>query len=330
MKDLSTEYMGLKLKNPIIAASSGLTGTLDGIQSMERNGAGAVVIKSIFEEEILQEAKQQVEEAEQDPMIYSELSETLDYIDLHIRENNLGKFLDLIRDAKKTVSIPIIASINCVSGEDWIHFTKKMEDAGADALELNIFLNPADFKNKEFEKAYFKIITKVLATIKIPVAIKVSKYFTRLGLSVKALSETGISGIVMFNRFYTPDIDIDTMSLKSGQMFSTQEEHYETLRWMAIMSGKVSCDLAASTGIHTGEHAIKMILAGATVTQVASTLYKNGPEQISRILTKMEKWMSDKGFDSLDQFRGKVTREYQDDPAVFERMQFMKQFSEIR
>ena len=209
-------------------------------------------------------------------------------------------------------------------------FTKKMEDAGADALELNIFLNPADFKNKEFEKAYFEIITKVLATIQIPVAIKISKYFTQLGLSAKALSETGVSGIVMFNRFYTPDIDIDTMSLSTGKMFSTQEEHYETLRWMAIMSGKVSCDLAASTGIHTGEHAIKMILAGATVTQVASTLYKNGPEQISRILTKMEKWMSDKEFDSLDQFRGKVTREYQDNPAVFERMQFMKQFSEIR
>lgn len=329
MKDLSTEYMGLKLKNPIIAASSGLTGTLDGIQSMESNGAGAVIIKSIFEEEILQEAKQQVKEAEQDPMIYSELSETLDYIDLHIRENNLGKYLDLIRDAKKSVSIPVIGSINCVSGEDWIHFTKKMEDAGADALELNIFLNPADFKNKEFEKAYFKIITKVLATIQIPVAIKVSKYFTRLGLTVKALSETGVSGIVMFNRFYTPDIDINTMSLSAGKMFSSEEEHYETLRWMAIMSGKVSCDLAASTGIHNGDHAIKMILAGATVTQVASTLYKNGPEQISRILTKMEKWMSDKGFDSLNQFRGKVTREYQNDPAVFERMQFMKQFSEI-
>ena len=174
MKDLSTEYMGLKLKNPIIAASSGLTGTLDGIQSMERNGAGAVITKSIFEEEILQEVKEQVKEAENDPMIYSELSETLDYIDLHIREDNLGKYLDLIREAKKTVSIPVIGSINCVSGEDWIHFTKKMEDAGADALELNIFLNPADFKNKEFEKAYFKIITKVLATTQIPVAIKIS------------------------------------------------------------------------------------------------------------------------------------------------------------
>lgn len=330
MKDLSTDYLGLKLKNPIVAASSGLTGTVDGIVSMEKNGAGAVVIKSIFEEEILLEVNQQAQEAEKDPMIYSELSETLDYIDLHIREENLGKFLSLISDAKKAVSIPVIASINCISGEDWIHFTKKMEAAGADALELNIFLNPADFKNKEFEKAYFRIIEKVLETVKIPVAIKISRYFTRMGLTVKALSETGISGIVMFNRFYTPDIDIDKMSLTTGLIFSTPEEKYETLRWMAIMSGKVSCDLAASTGIHSGEDVIKMLLAGATVTQVASTLYKNGPEVLTRMLTKLESWMTEKGFDSIEQFRGKITKEYGDDPAVFERMQFMKHFSEIR
>lgn len=151
-----------------------------------------------------------------------------------------------------------------------------------------------------------------------------------MGLTVKALSETGISGIVMFNRFYTPDIDIDKMSLATAQIFSTPEELNETLRWMAIMTGKVSCDLAASTGIHTGEDVIKMLLAGATVTQVASTLYKNGPEQITRMLKKIEKWMSDKGFDSVEQFRGKITREYGDDPAAFERMQFMKHFSEIR
>ncbi len=330
MIDLRTDYMGLKLKNPIIAASSGLTGTLDGIVSMEKNGAAAVVIKSIFEEEILLEVNQQVKEAEENPMIYSELSETLDYIDLHIREDNLGKFLDLIRDAKKAVSIPVIGSINCVSGEDWIHFTKKMEEAGADALELNIFLNPADFKNKEFEKAYFRIIEKVLATVKIPVAIKISKYFTRMGLTVKALSETGLAGIVMFNRFYTPDIDIESMSLAPTKMLSTQEEQHETLRWMAIMSGRVSCDLAASTGIHSGEDVIKMLLAGAKVTQIASTLYKNGPEVIGRILHKIEHWMSGKGFDSIEQFRGKVSREYGEDPAAFERMQFMKNFSEIR
>jgi len=330
MKDLSTDYMGLKLKNPIIAASSGLTGTLDGIISMEKNGAGAVVVKSIFEEEILLEASQQAKEAEKNPLIYSRLSETLDYIDLHVKEDNLYKFLQLIGEAKKATTIPIIGSINCVSNEDWIHFTRKMEEAGADALELNIFLNPADFSNKEFEKAYFRIIEKVLAAVKIPVAIKVSKYFTRMGLSLKALSETGISGMVLFNRFYTPDIDIEKMALTSANMFSTPEEQYETLRWIAIMSERVNCDLAASTGIHKGKDAIKMLLAGATAVQVASTLYLNGPEQINKILTKINAWMSDKGFDTLEQFRGKVARGYGEDPSAFERMQFMKHFSEIR
>ncbi|MEN8157595.1 MAG: dihydroorotate dehydrogenase-like protein [Bacteroidota bacterium] len=329
MRNLSTEYMGLKLKNPIIAASSGLTGTLDGIISMEKSGAGAVVLKSIFEEEIVRETDQRVKEAEEDSLIYSDLSETLDYIDLHIREDNLGKFLELITDAKKEVSIPIIPSINCISGEDWTHFTKKMEEAGADALELNLFLNPADFKNKEFEKAYFRIIEQVLSVVKIPVAIKISKYFTRMGLSLKALSETGVAAMVMFNRFYRPDIDIENLTLSTGNIFTTPEEMHDTLRWIAIMSGRVDCDLAASTGIHTGDEVIKMLLAGASVTQVASTLYKNGPDQIGRMLKRLEGWMADKGFDSIDQFRGKVAGVYETDPAVFERMQFMKHFSNI-
>jgi dihydroorotate dehydrogenase (fumarate) len=330
MKDLTTSYLGLELKNPIIAGSCGLTGTLDGIVSMEQHGAGAVVIKSIFEEEILLEVNERMREAQKNPIIYSGLSETLDYIDLHIREDKLGNFLQLIQDAKKAVSIPVIASINCISDEDWTHFTRRMEEAGADALELNIFLNPADFKNLEFERAYFRIIEKVLKTIKIPVAVKISKYFTRLGLSVKALSETGVSGLVMFNRFYSPDIDIDKMELAAPQMYSSADEMHETLRWISIMSERVTCNLAASTGIHTGEDVIKMLLAGATGIQLVSTLYKNGPEQINRILTELENWMSEKGFNSLEQFRGKISRKYGADPAAFERMQFMKHFSEIR
>jgi len=330
MMDLSTEYMGLKLKNPVIAASSGLTNSLDAILTLENSGAAAVVLKSIFEEEILLEANHQLMEARKDPMIYSGLSETLDYIDLHIREDNLSGYLELIAGAKKKVKIPVIASINCVSHEDWIYFTKRIEEAGTDAIELNLFLNPADFQNKEFEKAYFKIIEKVLAVVKIPIAIKISKYFTRLGLSVKALSETGVSGIVMFNRFYSSDIDIDSLSRITGKLFTTSNDLPETLRWIAIMSKRVNCDLAASTGIHTGEDLIKTLLAGASVAQVASTLYKNGPDQIGRILRKLEKWMKEKGFETLDQFRGKVSDEVEGDPAAFERMQFMKHFSEIR
>ncbi len=299
MIDLSTEYMGLKLKNPLIAASSGLTGTLDGIKTLEKNGVAAVVLKSIFEEDIK-------------------------------IEDDLGKYLELITEAKKAIPIPVIGSINCISHEDWVHYTKTFEDAGADALELNLFLNPADTENKEFEKAYFKIIEKVLAQVTIPVAIKITKYFTRLRLSVKALSESGVSAIVMFNRFYSPDIDIDKIALASGNIFTSPEEQLETLRWIAIMSNHVDCELAASTGIHTGTDMIKMLLAGATVTQVASTLYKNGPDQITRILRKLTKWMNDKGFDSVSQFRGKVSKSYEVNPTAFERMQFIKYYKEIR
>ncbi len=228
MKDISIEYLGLKLKNPVVAASSGLTGTLDGIKTLENSGVAAVVLKSIFEEEILLETTRQISEAEKDPMIYSSFSETLDYIDRHIREDNLGMYLELIAEAKKSVQIPIIGSINCVSNEDWMHFAKKIEDAGADAIELNLFLHPGDFQNKEFEKAYFRIIEKVLEKVSIPVSIKISKYFTRMGLSVKALSESGVSGMVLFNRFFTPDIDIDEITLTGGNILSTPQEQSET------------------------------------------------------------------------------------------------------
>jgi dihydroorotate dehydrogenase (fumarate) len=329
MMDLSTTYMGLKLTNPVIAASCGMTGNLESIIRIEKNGAAAVVLKSIFEEEILLDMNRQLKDAQKDPMIYSGLSEMLDYLDLHIREKKLSDYLELIRQVKKSVSIPVIGSINCISFEDWTYFTKKIEDAGADGLELNLFLNPADFENKEFEKAYFRIIKKVLAEVSIPVAIKISRYFTRMGLSVKALSETGISGIVMFNRFYTPDIDLDTLSLVAGRLFTTPEDMSETLRWISIMSKRVSCDLAASTGIHTAEGVIKMVLAGAAATQLASTLYINGPDQISRILKKMLGWMEEKGFRSIQEMRGVVSGKYEGNPAIFERMQFMKYFSEI-
>ena len=329
MKDLTTTYMGLTLKNPIIAASSGLSGTIDGIKKLEKDGAAAIVLKSLFEEEILLETRAELEKAEESSMIYSDLSETLDYIDMHIREDRLNEYLDLIRAAKKDVLVPIIASINCVSYEDWVHFTSRIEEAGADAIELNIFLNPADFTNKEFEKVYFTIIEKVRSQVSIPISIKISKYFTRLGLTAKALAETGIAGMVLFNKFFTPDIDIDTMELGSGKLYSKPEDHLDTLRWIAILSNNIQCDLAASTGIHSGNDVIKMLLAGAKATQVASTLYLNGTDQISRMIFQIESWMDKHNFNSVNQFIGRVSRQYADHPAAFERMQFMKTFSQI-
>lgn len=330
MINLSTQYMGLELKNPLVVASCGLTGSVDGIKNLEKYGAAAVVLKSIFEEEILLDTPGQQEAIRKRNLVYSGFNETLDYINLNIKKNSLNRYLELIRNAKKAVDIPIIASVNCISDEAWLYFIQKAEDAGADGLELNLFLHPADFENREFDKAYFRIIEKALESVDIPVSIKVSKYFTRMGPMLKALSATGISGLVLFNRFFTPDIDIDKMQIGAGKYFTTPEDMYDTLRWITIMSGRVGCDLAASSGIHSGDEAIKMLLAGAMVTQLASTLYKNGPDQLRRILKKLNQWMEEKGFEHIDQFRGRLAGIYENNPAAFERMQFMKQYSEIR
>ena len=329
MADLSTKYLGLTLKNPIIVGSSGLTNSVEKIKELEQNGAGAVVLKSIFEEEIIMETDKSLREAEDNKMIYTELSETLDYIDLHVKEDRLNEYLKLIREAKKEVLIPIIASINCVSAEDWVYFAGKIEEAGADALELNIFLNPADTTNKEFERIYFDVVSNVLPVTTLPVSLKISKYFTRLGITAKALADTGIAGMTIFNRFYQPDIDIEKMELTSGNIYTSQAESLETLRWVAILSQQVDIDIAASTGIHASTDIIKQILAGADVVQVVSSIYQQGPGHIHEMLKGLESWMDKKGFNTISQFKSEVGKEYEKNPAAFERMQFMKHFSEI-
>jgi dihydroorotate dehydrogenase (fumarate) len=330
MVDLSVKYLGLTLKNPIIVGSSDLSGSVEEIKKLESNGAAAVVLKSVFEEEILLEATIKAEEARIDQMFYTELSETLDYIDLHIKGEKLAKYLKLISDAKKKVLIPVIASINCITPYEWTDFTVKMQDAGADALELNIFLNPTDLSEKDFEKIYFDIIKKVLDKVDIPVSAKISPYFVKPGLMIKKLSDTGISGLVLFNRFFTPDIDIDSFEVKPANKFSTENEYCNVLRWIALMSNKIGCSLAASTGIHSGESVIKQLLAGADAVQVVSVLYRKGPGHINAMLNEIETWMNKKGYNYISQFRGKVSQESARDNAAFERMQFMKYFSGIK
>ncbi|UCH13056.1 MAG: dihydroorotate dehydrogenase-like protein [Bacteroidales bacterium] len=329
MLDLSVKYLGLTLKNPIIVGSSDLSSTVEEVKKLESNGASAVVLKSLFEEEILLEAATKAEEARIDQMFYAELSETLDYIDLHIKEDKLAKYLKLISDAKKQVLIPVIASINCITPYEWTDFTVKIQDAGADALELNIFLNPTDLSDKNFEQTYFDIIGKVMKKVKIPVSVKISPYFAKPGLMIKKLSETGISGLVLFNRFFSPDIDINSLEVKSANKFSTETEQYNVLRWIALMSDKVKCSLAASTGIHSGESVIKQILAGADAVQVVSALYRKSPGHINVMLKDIEKWMNKKGYNYISQFKGKVSQESARNNAAFERMQFMKYFSGI-
>jgi dihydroorotate dehydrogenase (fumarate) len=329
MADLSTKYLGLSLKSPVIVGSCGLTSTLENIQEIESCGAGAVVLKSIFEEEILLESQDLLNEAKKDKLIYTDLSETLDYLDLHVGEENLGNYIKLIKDAKKSVSIPIIASINCVTDFEWINFATKIQNAGADALELNIFHNPSDMHINDYDKITFNIIRKVLKVVSIPVAVKISNCNTNLSFTIQKISESGVAGIVLFNRFYSPDFDIENYSVNSANVFSQPQEQVKPLRWIALLSEKVKCSMAASTGIHHADAVIKQILAGADAVQVVSTLYLNGIKYLTTINSEIEQWMVKKGIFSLNQIKGKMAYNKTTNPAVFERMQFMKRYSRI-
>jgi len=324
MVDLSTQYLGMKLKNPVIAGSSGLTNSVKSIQDLEESGAGAVVLKSIFEEEIAFEYEDILKEASEEGVNLDQF----DYYDFHIKGEKLDKYTTLIEESKKSVSIPVIASINCVYSHEWTSFAKQLQTAGADALELNMFFLPSEFDRttEEKEKAYFQIIEKVQKEITIPIALKISYYFSNLGPMIQKLSETGIAGLVLFNRFYSPDIDIDKMEVVSSNVFSTPSDLPISLRWIAIMAERVNCDLAASTGVHDGTALIKQILAGANVVQVASTLYKNGKGQITEMLKTLETWMDQKNYGSLTDFRGKMSQAKSSDPAAYERVQFMRYF----
>ena len=332
MADLSTKYMGLDLRNPIVVASSGLTDTVDDIIKLDKNGAGAVVLKSIFEEQILLEAEYRMKKMHEDNFAYDEYSETLDYIDVHIKEKEVSNYIELIKQAKSKVSIPLIASINAVTALEWTSFAKQIENAGADAIELNIFVMPFDTDKecKENEEIYYKILKKVKENVSIPVSVKLSPYFSNLGKVLLNLEKEGADSLVLFNRFSAPDIDIENIKTTHADIFSTKREMHNILRWMGIMSPKLNADLAATTGIHEGEDAIKMLLAGATVVQVSSTLYINGIGHISKMLNDIHAWMDKKGFLYVDQFRGKLAHKANDNNNVYERVQFMRYFSDIK
>ena len=323
--DLTTTYLGMKLDNPIIAGSSGLTDSVEKIQKLGRSGAGAIVLKSIFEEEIAFEHEDIMKEAEADGVNLDQF----DYYDFHLKGEKVKTYIDLIKESKNKVSIPIIASINCVYSHEWISFAQQIEEAGADAIELNMFFLPSDFSrsSQEQESMYFKVIERLLDTVSVPIALKISYYFSSLGQMIQRLSNSGVAGLVLFNRFFSPDIDIDKLKIKPSFVYSTPAELAISLRWIAIMANKVGCDLAASTGVHDGNAVVKQLLAGAKAVQVVSSLYKNGPKHIRAMQDTLKKWMADHDYTSLSDFRGKMSQDAASNPAVFERVQFMKYFS---
>lgn len=324
MEDISTKYLGIPLKTPIIVGSCGLTDSVDGVKDLEQNGAGAVVLKSIFEEEIALE----FEEILRKEAPHGRGIEHFDYFDYQIREHNLQAYNKLISECKNSVSIPVIASVNCTYSHEWAFFAKTFEDAGADAIELNMFFLPSDFtrSSEEQEQAYFTAIDKVKQELSLPISLKISYYFSNLGQMIQKLSNTGIAGLVLFNRFSHPDFDIDTFKVVPKDTFSTPDEQLIPLRWIAMMSGKVTCDLVASSGIHDGKAVIKQLLAGARAVQVVSVLYQHGNGHIQSMLEELKNWMKSKGFESIEQFWGKMSQAQSANPAAYERAQYMKQF----
>ena len=321
-RNLSAHYLGLTLPSPIVAASCGLTKSVDNIRHLERAGAGAIVLKSIFEEQIRAGVAELVE-AGRDSLLHAEAAE---YLQAYGEQDAVERTLSLIRSAKQAVRIPVIASVHCVSPGVWTDFARRVEDAGADALELNIFVFPGDPRRSaaDNEQIYFDILGEVKRRVTLPVALKIGPYFSSLGQTIQRLSRSGAAGLVLFNRFHRPDYDIQRLSIGSAPYFSDPHEIHEPLRWIAISSGEAACDLAASTGVHDGAGLIKVLLAGAAVAQVATTLYKNGIDHVGVMLLDLGDWMERHHFKTLEEFRGKLGRSQVKDPATYERVQFMK------
>jgi dihydroorotate dehydrogenase (fumarate) len=325
--DLTTKFMGLKLKNPIIAGSSGLTSHLSGILELEKEGAAAVVLKSLFEEQIIFNYKSKLQEVG----LEVQYPEAHDYINHHTKRKAVDDYLELIAACKKVLSIPVIASINCVTPNEWTAFAGEIEKAGADALELNIFFIPADPQRMSalIEESYLEILHGIIKKVSIPVCVKVSPYFSGLSNSLLRFSFTGIKGMVLFNRFFSPDIDIEELKVISGPAYSNPDEIYLPMRWLAILSDRIYCDLAASSGIHDGKGLVKVLLAGAKAAEIASVFYTKGTGEIGNMVKYLEEYLRRHDYSSVSEIIGKMSMRNVTNPTDFERVQFIKYYSGI-
>lgn len=319
--NLKTKYMGLELTSPIIISSSDLTGSLDNIIKCEESGAGAVILKSLFEEQILANSEQFTN---QEPL-YQWFSGAVEYVGELSKVHGIDQYLNLIGKAKKKTKLPIIASVNCVTPQEWTIFAKQLEDAGADGIELNISIFPfsESISGSVVEQQYVDIVRNVKQKVKIPVAVKMGPYFSNISQMAHRLDNNGVDALVMFNRFYQPDVDVDNMKLEVGNILSSKEEMTHSLRWIGLLSNKLDCDLAASTGVHDGLGVVKQLLVGASAVQVCSALYSKGFKHIRTMLNDVEEWMKDKGFSSIPEFKGRLVND-EKNTVEWERVQFMK------
>jgi dihydroorotate dehydrogenase (fumarate) len=324
MADLSTTYMGLKLRNPLIVASCDLTNSAEGVKKCSDAGAGAVVLKSLFEEQITAETRI----AEQDMWLYGH-SEAFEYVEKMGMAMGSREYLKVIQDARAASDVPVIASLNCISPRWWVDYARQIAAAGADALELNVAVMPSDSRRtgQEIENVYLDIVGALAGEIDIPFAVKIGAHFSSIAWMADRLARRGVSALVLFNRFYQLDVDIDKMELAPGLKLSSPDEISLPLRWIGLLAGRVKCDLAATTGAHDAGGLIKQLLVGASAVQVCSGLYLKGVEHMGKILADLEAWMDKHGFAAIDDFRGKLSQEESQHPELFERLQYIKTYT---
>jgi dihydroorotate dehydrogenase (fumarate) len=328
--DLTTYYLGLRLRTPIIVGASPLSEEITNIERMQDAGASAVVLHSLFEEQLRQdrlELNRRLEDGTQSfPEALTYFPESESY--------QLGpeEYLAHIEKAKKSVQIPIIASLNGSMDGNWTQYAKLIEKAGADALELNIYYIPTDLNltGADVEQTYFDILKAVKSELSIPIAVKLSPFFSNFANMAKRLDEAGADGLVLFNRFYQPDIDLETLEVKPNILLSTPMAMRVPLRWIAILYDRIRADMAATSGIHRASDVLKMLMAGADVTMLCSVLIRHGIPQISVIERDLITWMDEHEYASVQQLRGSLSQKNSDDPSAFERAQYMRAISTYR
>lgn len=321
MADVATKYLGLELPSPLVLASSSISNRVEALEAAEGHGAGAVVLRSLFEEQLegVQTALDEELERGQDTNPEGRTYFPPQRVGPH-------EYLSLVERAKKALRIPVIASLNCAAPGSWCEYARDIERAGADALELNIYTVGADpaVTGAMIERSHLEIVESVRAAVKLPIAVKLSPYYTSVANMAARMEAAGAQGLVLFNRFLQPDISLEKLAPLVGMNLSLPSETLVPLRWVALLHGRVKVDLAASTGIHDAQGAAKHLLAGATVVQLASTLVKNGVNHFGRIRAELEGWMDKRGYSTLDDLRGTLSQRQVIDPAAFERAQYVQ------
>ncbi len=322
MNKIKTKFIGLDLNSPIIAGSCGLNSNIENLVEMQNSGVGAVILKSVFEEQINMDIEQGIQG------VYAE---EIEYIQYYLRANTVSKYVDFLKEAKATLDIPVIGSICCLHQEQWVQLAKELENAGADAIELNMFLLSTDHfsESEEIENQYYRVVKAVNEAVNIPLILKIGNSFTCLPTFITKVKSCGASAVTLFNRFYEPDINLEKMELCAAPVLSPRHSIHNSLRWTGILFGKdKSLEISTSGGVYDGKDALKLILAGATTVQICSVMYDKGVGEIKNIVEDIASWMSKNNYSDIGEFKGRLSSSATEKSEIYERAQFMKYYSD--